>query len=106
MDNLFYKITVVLTLWLVVFGTIDMVRAVYQFVRGGGLPTLGNVKPIIVARFLSGAARIVIGWTLYSHVNESTRSTVMVSLSMSVFVLSEWYFRTYFAPRDDNNNLE
>lgn len=104
MDNLQYNIAKIFTLWLVVFGIIDMVIATYQFIRGGGLPTLGSVKPVIVSRFLSGTASTLIGWTLYSHVNESFRSIMLVVLSSMIFVLLEWYVRTYFVPRDDHHN--
>lgn len=104
MENLEYNIAVVFTLWLVVFGVIDIVIATYQFVRGGGFPTLGNVNPVIVSRFLSGAAGTLIGWTLYTHVNENTRSILLVGLSLLVFVLSEWYVRAYFVPRADHKD--
>lgn len=103
MDNIFYYVAIVLTLGLVVFGIVYVALAAYGFARGVDSATLPNFRSLMLSRFLSGIANILIGGTLYWHVNESMTSTVLVSLTVSAFALWEWFARTYFIEKTDSN---
>lgn len=104
MDNIFYYVAIVLTLGLVAFGIFYIAVVVYGFARGGDSATLPHFKSLMLSRFLSGIANLLIGGTLYWHVNESMTSTVLVSLTVSAFVLWEWFARTYFIEKTDSSS--
>jgi hypothetical protein len=106
MGSFYYNSAVVLAIALAAFGVFYIAVAGYGFVQGGGFKSLAYSKLVVLSRFLSGLANIMIGITLYWHVNETTASTTLVLLTMSVFVLWEWFARTYFIDRTDHREEE
>lgn len=102
MDRFFYYLVVSLAIALVAFGVFYIAVAAYRFVRGNSPQNLSYSKSLVLARFLSGVSNLLIGATLYWHVNESTASIILVSLTMSAFVLWEWFVRTYFIDPTDS----
>lgn len=98
MDSVFYYLVVIFTIVVAAFGVFYIAVAGYGFARGTDSP---HSKSVVLSRFLSGLSNLLIGVTFYWHVNESVASIILVSLTISAFVLWEWFARTYFIERTD-----
>ena len=100
MDSIYY-FAVIFTIGLSAFGVFCIAVAGYQLARGADLKNVPYSRPLILSRFLSGVANLLIGVTLYWHVNETMTSTILVMLAMSAFTFWEWFVRTNFIEPTD-----
>jgi uncharacterized membrane protein len=104
MDNLFYYIVVIGTLGLIPFGVFYIALAIYGIVRGPDAKYLPHSNLLVVSRLLSGVLNIMIGITLYYHLNESMTSIMLIGLTLIAFVEWELFTRKYFIEKYENNN--